>query len=344
MNLVLNKLIATLAAAAMCLAVAQAQTWNAVSTSDTVTRSFNGSGPGPSSSWTWYLPFPNSNTGVREIGCSATANPNIQWWQYSPYSSTLRNAVWDGIITGDFLRSPGTAVTTRWYSNIRGISFQGVFGGRIDSNNTFGQAIDWNALDQAVYYHQQYCFDGGSEFGFYRVLTDPGTDPSNPGNVAELTTIYFYYSTNTNCESSRAYPLASGYPANSTPVSHGVCEYTAAPNSPIQANVARVPITVLHDTLYNFSAYLVDATRFHVEVRKVADNTCALCQDVMIDGSVYFGDTANAMIAGTQGGQISIALNKQLAFDSNFNFFGVMTTWSPDVAAVGINSLNFASR
>jgi len=64
-----------------------AQAWISVSPSSTTTRSFNGSGPADTSGipWSWYLPFPNSNTGVQDGSCSATANPSFRWWAFGPY-------------------------------------------------------------------------------------------------------------------------------------------------------------------------------------------------------------------------------------------------------------------
>lgn len=206
----------------------------------------------------------------------------------------------------------------------------------MDTNNTGG----WGAVAQTIYYHKNYCYDGGPEFGFARVLTTPYVyNVNNPvPPPADMLRVQFYQSVNTNCGSGRSYPL--GNPSGPI-VSHGTCEYTSN-GQPIEDQVSSFYFNIELNTIYNYEAYLNDGgATFHVKACKAsAPTVCAV--DTNVPVATFFQADAASMLSGTQWGYVTIANQKSLYQDALGNWVGTITSPSFDPAAVGVVSLQIA--
>ena len=97
--------------------------------------------------------------------------------------------------------------------------------------------------------------------------------------------------------------------------------------------------------LYDYMAYLIDATRFRVEIRDPYTGNCACpecCREVPIQD--WFSADAGAMVAGNQPGHVTIAMQKSVAADVNANFFGSLSTTTRDSAAVALSTLEVGHK
>jgi hypothetical protein len=94
------------------------------------------------------------------------------------------------------------------------------------------------------------------------------------------------------------------------------------------------------DLKYDYSAYLVDATKFRVEIRDPYTGACAYCADVPVQS--WFSADAQAMLNGTQPGYVTLAMNKGLVADVNGNSFGSMSSTIWDWIAVIADTLSFS--
>ena len=327
----------------MCtlLVPAYSQDWTSFEPSETNYRQFpNGSAPAPGI-WTWYLAFPPGNTGATDSPCPATNNPDVQYRNLSPLMQTTppepEELVWGPVITGNFLRNPASLHVSNYRANIHGLRFEGAFGGRIDSTS---DPTTQNHLTQAVFFHQNYCYDGGPEFGFARILKHvTETEMSE-----ELTTLFFYYSIHTNCDGTR---LLRTLPSLALEA-HAACNWTNGGQIEQQTFVtppAPSPdaIRIWHDTVYVFAVNLVNASTFHIEVKRQGTTECSdpgnTCRDYPVEP--WFSYDARQMLANAEPGFITVGLNKAVAVDAQANFYGTMTSPSWDLAAVGINWLQY---
>lgn len=313
------------------LVPAYAQSWTSFSASELTYRQFpTGSAP-PPGSWMKYQAFPSGNVGATDGSCPATNNPSVQYRRLSPYTQTNPYSVWGAVITGNFLRNPGSLYVSSYRSNIRGLRFEGAFGGRIDSNSD----LTWNNLTQGVFYHQNYCYDGGPEFGFARTLIHV----TGPLMTKELTTVHFYYSVHTNCDVARNLPTLPGLATET----HAVCNWTTG-GQITQQSYTSPDITIWHDTIYDYSAYLVNSSTFHIEVKRVGTTNCSDSGNTCADYPVmsWFNSDASSMLANSEAGFVTIALNKSLAADGAGTFYGRMTSPSWDLAAIGTNLLQYS--
>jgi hypothetical protein len=112
------------------------------------------------------------NTGGKNgDGCTYPSGP--PWWSTLPANRQDK--------TGAFLsRDPQIGMRSNALTGVKGLYYDGTFGGNVSlsSGATFLEA---------VYFHEQQCYAGYSEYGFY--LTPSGTSPS----------LIFYWSTKSNC-------------------------------------------------------------------------------------------------------------------------------------------------
>lgn len=129
--------------------LAQAQSWTNIPFEATTYVDFNGATTLQEFGWTWYLGFPVSDTGVQDLNCIVQpaynyylqsapdqSNPTQQvWWQQPPYTNWWRNV--------------GSVYRSKVQNSVRGLQFQGSFGGIVASSS----GTPWDFIDQAVYYH-----------------------------------------------------------------------------------------------------------------------------------------------------------------------------------------------
>lgn len=340
--------------------MSQAQSWNNIPFSATTNWSFNGDTQVSEQGWTWYLGFPSSDSGITDSGlyqngqvrqaCPVNGNPQIPYWySHSYHTSSDRTVVWGGPLQNYFIRSPGSIYITGQQPNVRGIAFQGAFGGKVVSSTD----TTWNNVVQAVYFHQRYCYDGGPEFGFYRLL-------QNPYDTDEETHVYFYYSTNTNCNGAGSLPLydesnnltsSSYYTSNCNQANPA-----GGASSPVVQNTQSQKIFLWLNSqstlVYNYSAYLASPSctdgsgthmgqYFYVTIQDPGNGTYAFQQCVgPVDPS--FAADANNMINGAEPGYVDLAMQKSVATDMFSNPLGDIQSTIWDWAAVGINSLSVA--
>jgi hypothetical protein len=108
-------------------------------------------------------------------GCTYPSGP--PWW-----SSLPTRADW----TGDYInRNPQIGMRSDSLSGVKGIYYDGTFGGSVTLTDSGSSS---SSLEEAVYFHQQQCYAGYSEYGFY-VAPPTSTSP----------TLIFYWSTKSNC-------------------------------------------------------------------------------------------------------------------------------------------------
>ncbi|MFN7992619.1 MAG: hypothetical protein U0Q18_03415 [Bryobacteraceae bacterium] len=321
--------------------LAAAQTWTDIPASATSYQSFNGESEAQEFGWTWYLGFPAGNTGVPDSECvvqpgftyylqsaESEENPTQSVWQLQPpFTQWWRNV--------------GAVYRSAPQPNVRGIRFLGAFSGSISSTSD----TRWNFVDEAVYYHKNRCYDGGPEFGFYRILI-------HPWDIDEMTNVYFYYSANTNCGDQQKYLLEpDGIFANVSgcntldgqPINQYVGPAPVTPSAPY-GNSLKIPLWVNSrgTLLYNYSAYLADAGNFFITITDPYTGECAYCSNVPVQP--WFAGHAQDMLNGNQSGYLDIAIQNGTAHDWQHHYFGTMTSSWYDWASVGVQTLAVAPR
>jgi hypothetical protein len=149
------------------------------------------------SGYPFYLPFPASTEARPAPAVCTDGNSPYDWWRLLADSATDPNPKWTWSSQPDsepFYRDPSSLHVSRGvFQGVRGLRFTGSFGGRILRNtdpSPIGQKH--SNLVQAIFVHQRFCYDGGPEMGFVRVMI-------NPSNQWEEGRLYFYLSENTNC-------------------------------------------------------------------------------------------------------------------------------------------------
>ena len=316
------------------------QNWTNIPSYATTLFSYNGATSMQEAGWTWYMGFPASNYGVEDLSCPAGHSPDIPHWYSKSYlDSSKSSAVWKSLDSTTlqphplFFRFPGSVYRTGYYPHIQGIAFQGAFEGKLVSNND----TTWNNVVQTVFYHQEFCYAGGPEFGFYRILT-------NPDRMADQNTVHFYYSINSNCGGATTLPV---YDMDGKEVSSGY--YTSNCNS-VQISQGSSPIVQMsNDTtinlwfnstgtlVYNYSAYLYTSS----------------CDDGTAQNGRYFLVSIQDPTSGAYayrrcvpagsftpgGGYVTMGIQKSLALDVFNNPLGDVQSTIWDSAAVGINQL-----
>ena len=102
-------------------------------------------------------------------------------------------------ISPPYMRSPQQAMASYAATGIKGVGFLGTFGA-----GTMGAFGSGSYLFEAIYFHEQACYYGGREYGFFYDAYD--------GNV------YAYWEVNANCASSYC---TGGTDSNSSSTSSG---------------------------------------------------------------------------------------------------------------------------
>jgi hypothetical protein len=280
--------------------------------------------------------LPASDNSTQDFSCPVASNPSIpNWYGHSYLSAAQPTEVWSGPLAGNFYRYPGSGYNSGYQPSVRGISFQGAFGGKVISSSD----TTWNYVDQTVFYHQNACYAGGAEFGFFRLL-------QHPWSVQEETTVNFYWSLNTNCAGGTvSLPLYSsqGYETSPSFSSSGCSD---AYGNPVIAQVNQTPIPLWvnsqYSLVYNYSAYLTtqcsDGTNtYYGPYFQVA------IQDPYSGAYAYRGCiAANGYQAAD--GYVTMTIQKGLANDIFHNPLGDLQSTYSDWAAVGINQLQIAQQ
>lgn len=93
-------------------------------------------------------------------------------------------------------------------------------------------------------------------------------------------------------------------------------------------------------------AYQATSTAFATlpEVKRVGTTNCSDSGNTCADYPVmsWFNSDASSMLANSEAGFVTIALNKSLAADGAGTFYGTMTSPSWDLAAIGTNLLQYS--
>jgi len=217
----------------------------------------------------FLITFPGQASGsqITRPGCT-----NYSQLKYAHYTY---DGTWHGPVTG-----PVYGYFANFYAsanpinNTSGLSGNMAFAGSIASNNdTINQVFI-----QSYYWSADACYEYGPEVGFYRLL-------QTPGNAAEESTVYFYYSMHANCY------------GDSTA---GTCrdKVTGASLQPTTISKAlTVPATNSQGGKnWIYSAYLTSPTNFRVTITDPYNgNNAVTPANYAVDPNGFFGPTAAAM-------------------------------------------------
>ncbi len=268
-------------------AVAGAQTLSPVPPADLNYYSYSTqAAPIPPSPAIVQLSFPNQSVGAQD---SVTNCATYSALQYNHF--TYDGASWTGPITGPVYR-----YFTNYYATIgnpgrdfpmnawAGLSFDAAFDGKIQANSS----PSTQTFIQSIFYHQSQCYEWGNEFGFYKLL-------QNPGNATENGTIYFYYSQNPNCYNVASLGSCRDKTSGASLVATTVSVPLAAPglNSRGGSN-------------WIYRAYLTSATNWRIRiVDPYAGSDFMPPVDSAIDPAGFYASTATTMFTSGQTGYIS---------------------------------------
>lgn len=178
--------------------------------------------PNDQSYFNLYIPFPQNADGTSAVAQASVLPCKLEDLQYktyglftkSGYSNLPEGSAQFRWVSADTYNSVYTmGQPAQWFSTsnksyMRGVEYDGALGGTLTGNTGVR-----SAFVLSVFVNERSCFDGGPEFGFYRILKTPGGAIDETPNV-----VYFYYSTVTNC---------TGAPDPSTPLSSSVFYSTA---------------------------------------------------------------------------------------------------------------------
>jgi len=160
----------------------------------------------------FYYPMPTQTSGSDETVSGCTTFSGLT---YDHYSYDYATSTYGSKLTGNLPRDMDFQHTTSSsYGGWKGIFTRASFRGAISSNPDTNKY----SLTQAVFFHEDACYETGLEFGFYRQLI-------NAGNTTQQNTVYFYYGVDVNC---------TGLAPNnaSPPVQQGGCiQKNATPSS-----------------------------------------------------------------------------------------------------------------
>ena len=139
--------------------------------------------PVPPTGAEFLLTFPGGN-GAKVAGSERPpVCRNYSTLAYSHYNYVAPN--WQGPVTGPVGDNDTMYyLSTQPVSSVKGLTFNASFTGVLGSDSS----PSTNAFVQSIFFVQDYCY----EFGFYRVL-------QNPGDSMEESTVIFYYAQNSNC-------------------------------------------------------------------------------------------------------------------------------------------------
>ncbi len=231
--------------------------------------SFSATAPAtPTPPQQFLITFPGQSTGSQRTPIACGTYQNLKYYHYAggngPYVGPLY------VYFNKFYESTNGPPET----NVAGISTQAAFSGVLGSNsNTTTQDFI-----QSIYFSTDQCYEYGPEFGFYRLLF-------NPGNTTEQNTIYFYFGTNVNCPTGSCVDKQTGSAITNTVTTQGITNATG---------------TNSHGgTDWLYQAYLTSSSTFHVRIRDPYTLSDAVTPvDVSISGGDPFAPVAAQMWAG----------------------------------------------
>jgi hypothetical protein len=275
LNYLSRRLYAALLLTAFALSPAYAQMLNPVSPSTLSFYSFSPvTQPTPPVGTQFLLQFPNQTVGSQWTRPACSTYSALQYNHF-----TFSGGVWTGPVTGPVFAYFSTFdASTNPSGNWAGISANISMTGSVATNTS----PSTQNFIQSFFFSTDACYEYGPEYGFYRLLVNPG-DPTEEG------TIVFYYGMNVNCFN------ADGL---------GSCRDKSTGAS-LQYNVVTQNITGLPSTNsaggknWVFQAYVNHPNNFHVAVLDPFTSTVVQSADVAIDTSGFFAATAQQMLTTT---------------------------------------------
>jgi hypothetical protein len=247
-----NQLSRTVAAGilACSLLAAQSPTLSAVSPASFNFFSYSTvAQPLPPAGYQFALTFPNQTSGAQDELPACRTYTDLAYNHYTWNGPGQAASDWSGPVSGPLIRSYTMYDATSrspslgsWGGLAVDASWQGALG------STDG--AQYNSFVQAVFFHDNICYEYGPEFGFYRLLI-------TPGNTTEQNTVYFYYTMNGNCYNVGAY---------------GSCR-SREDGSSLVANTTSVALTIpagtnsQGGTNWLWSAYLSTPTNWRIRVQ-----------------------------------------------------------------------------
>lgn len=216
----------------------------------------------------FQLAFPTQSAGAQRTPTACGTYSNLKYNHYSGSNGPLVGPVF--AYFSNFYESTNGVTET----GVNGISTQASFLGVLGSNSS----PSTQTFIQSIYMSTDQCYEYGPEFGFYRLL-------QNPGNTTEQNTIYFYYGVNVNCVAGSCRDKVTGASLSVTYTPTGI------------TNASGTNSHGGSDWLYQ--AYLTSSNNFHVRIRDPYTLSDAVTPvDVTIPGGDQFAPTAAAMYAG----------------------------------------------
>lgn len=285
----------------------------------------------------FVIQFPTNVDAQIDYNCSPSYS-YYQWYEWLAFPASGQppladpERVWNGPLTS-FRREPGGYYIASPNVGVRGVQFVGAFGGKIIGNTDPSTPNPRSAVTEALFFHQRRCFDGGSEFGFYRRL-------SLPSSTSEQYTMWFYYSDTTNCTGlawghagSMGGPLVMQSSCRDIQNFQFVSQKTEHVAVPIPYGLNS---NGQWDYLYR--AYLTGPTTFRIELRDPYNNTIIWSTNHQV--SPFFQQFSQSMWVSPKTGHLTLVMQKSLDRDIYYNNRGDIQPSTFDYPATAARSIS----